>query len=335
MSKQNKQVIAAATTAAMLLIGTPFAQADFTLTDKNNANGVLIPSGNTAANSYIMETRDNAFLPSVPGATAGFRFNDQNSTPAFLLTAPNPLPDLRQGISQPLLGNAENGYVGTVVGKTWGNAVTLSFGNKYLTNGPGADLYITAKNVDASGIVQTTSTGDKSFSVGVHLLNGPQPGWHLYNPSALPTNFQPADGAGNVLGALDLSALPLSTGSFTNAQVGGITSFIPSNALIDYVVLVNSNAANAHAWGYLGTTAEAPTMFVARRDFDNADLDGNAFTGVDYLTARYGDRPTNGQDGPQAWFVGLTNTAPVPEPSTLGVLGLAALGFLARRRRRC
>ena len=66
------------------------------------------------------------------------------------------------------------------------------------------------------------------------------------------------------------------------------------------------------SWQHL---SEAPTGLVARRDFDNADGDGNAFAGVDWLTSRSGTRPTNGQDGPQAWLVGLENTIPTLSPA--------------------
>lgn len=315
----------------VVLLSSSFSYGDFVLTDKNNANPVTIPTGNTASVSYIMETKDNAFAPSVPGNVAGFRFTDTDSSPASLLTSPNPGADLRQGVSQNLAGNQNNGYVGTVLGKAWGNAITLSFNGMYLTNGPGSDLYVTAKNVDGSGVVQNTSTQDKSFAIGFHMVNGPSPGWHLYNASALVSNFQPPEGAGNVLGAIDLSSLKLASaaGIYNDgAALDGISTYIPSGVLIDNIVLVNNNAANDHAFGYLGTNAEAPTGFVARRDFDNADGDGNAFTGVDYLTGRYGTRYFNGQDGPQAWFVGLSNIAAVPEPSAFlfGGLVLSLLG---------
>ncbi len=330
-----------ALSAAMLLAGVAQVRADFILTDKNNANGVTILTGNTATKTYIMETKDNALAPSVPGNVPGFRFTDTDSSPATLLTSPNAGADLRQGVVQNLSGNAENGYVGTVLGKPWGNAITLSLGNNYLTNGPGPDLYITAKNVDGSGVVQTTSTQDKSFSVAFHMLNGPAPGWHLYNPTALPSNFQPPEGAGNVLGQIDLSNLKLaSTPGIYNdgVDLNSIATFIPSGVLIDFITLVNDNAANANAWGFLGNNSEAPTGFVARRDFDNADSDNNPFTGVDYLTGRYGTRYTNGQDGPQAWFVGLENITPTPEPASIALAGLGAIGLsayaLKRRRKR-
>jgi hypothetical protein len=332
-----KTIIVIAAMPLVVLAITPTLLADFVLTDKNDANGVLIPTGNTASVSYIMETQDAAFGPSAPGATAGFRFTDTDSVPASLLTAPNAGADLRQGTTQNLAGNEENGYVGTVVGKPWGNAVTLSFGDIYLTNGPGVDLYVTAKDVNGSGVVQSTSSQDKSFAVGFHMLNGPSPGWHLYNATALPANFQPPEGAGNVLGAIDLSDLKLSaTPGFFNdgAALDNIATFIPAGTLIDHVVLVNNNAANAHAWGFLGNNSESPTGFVARRDFDNADADGDAFTGVDYLTGRYGTRYFNGQDGPQAWLVGLTNAVPVPEPASGLLFGLGASVLLMRRRRR-
>lgn len=312
---------------------TSVASASFLLTDKNNANGVTIPTGNTASAAYIMETEyDAAFQPATSGSTAGFRFTDTDSVPNSLLTSPNAGADLRQGVTQDLSGNEDNGYVGTVVGKAWGNSLTLSLGDKFLTNGAGVDLYVTAKNVDGSGVAQTTSTGDKSFAVGFHILNGSNPGWHLYNAAALPTNFQPAEGPGNVLGAIDLSTLPLSAGSFASGDLGGIGTFIADGALIDRVILVNNNAANAWAFGFRGDTVEAPTGFVARRDFDNADNDGDGFTGVDFLTGRYGDRHFNGQDGPQAWFVGLTNTQPIPEPMTMALLGLGCLPLLRRKR---
>jgi hypothetical protein len=233
-----------------------------------------------------------------------------------------------------------------VLGKPWGDAVTLSFGDKYLTNGPGADLYITAKNV-VGGIVQSTSTGDKSFAVALHIINGPNPGWHEYNASnlvgggALPVNYEPAETGnhtppiGNPLGAIDLSSLKLGAGTFNDGgPLAALTTFIPDGALIDYLVLINNNAANADSWGFLGTTAEAPTGFVARRDFDNADLDGNPYTGKDYLTGRYVTRYTNGQDGPQAWFVGLENTTLVPVHSVVGLMGMASAALLLGRRRR-
>lgn len=336
------------------LIHVADSRADFVLTDKNDANGVTIPTGYTASSTYIMETDttdNNIRSVQTAGPIAGFRFTDTDSTPATLLTSPYASPDLRQGTNvlpsppQNLAGNENNGYVGTVVGKTWGNAVTLSFNGFLLTNGPGADLYVTAKDVNGSGVVQSTSSGDKSFAIGFHILNGPLPGWHLYNATALPTNFQPPEGAGNVLGAIDLSSLKLASaaGIYNDgAPLAGITSFIPAGALIDHVILVNNNAANAHSWGFLGNTSEAPTGFVAARDFDNADLDGNAFTGVDYLTGRYGTRYFNGQDAPQAWFVGLSNitAAAVPEPSAFlfgGVIclvsGIVYVGQKLRRRR--
>ena len=319
---------------AAVLIQVQDCRADFVLTDKNDANGVTIPTGATASSTYVMETKDNAFGPSVPGSVAGFRFNDNDGSNT-LLTAPNGGADLRQGVTQNLAGNEENGYVGTVVGKAWGNAVTLSFDGAYLTNGPGADLYVTAKNVNGSGAAQSTSTQDKSFAVGFRIVSGPNAGWHLYNYAALPSNFQPAEGAGNVLGAIDLSNLKISAGNFLDADLAGIGTTMALGTNIDRVILVNNNAANAHAFGFLGTTAEAPTSFVARRDFDNADLDGDAFTGVDYLTGRYGTRYFNGQDGPQAWFVGLLNTSSVvvPEPGAFlfgglvcGVIGLGVGG---------
>jgi hypothetical protein len=202
-----------------------------------------------------------------------------------------------------------------------------------LVNGPGVDLYITAKNIVA-GVVQTTSTQDKSFDLAFHVTNqGALNGWHLYGANVLPPNFRPADGAGNVLGAIDLSSLPLATGN--NASVGSLAA-MPAGTQIDMIALVNSNSANGHAWGFLGNNSEAPTGFVARRDFDNADNDGNAFTGVDYLTGRYGVRSSNGQDGPQAWFLGLNNTvSAVPEPGAflIVILECSVVGLLVACRR--
>jgi hypothetical protein len=191
--------------------------------------------------------------------------------------------------------------------------------------GPGADLYVTAKDVIA-GAAQAVSTQDKSFAVGFHVVNGTNPGWHLYNYAALPSNFQPAEGAGNVLGAIDLSSLNYSAGLFLDADLAGISGTMPAEILIDKITLVNNNVQNDWAFGFLGTTAEAPTGFVARRDFDNADNDNNGFTGVDYLTSRYGTRYFNGQDGPQAWFVGLINTtSAIPEASSFLSVGLVGL----------
>jgi len=315
-------------------------RADFTLTDKNNANGVTIPTGNTASSTYILETdtTNHSTDPTVqtPGPTAGFRFDSTDSTPSTLLTTPLAGADLRQGTNalpqpaQNLAGNENNGYVGTVVGKAWGNAVTLSFNGINLANGPGADLYITTKNL-SSNVAQTTSTTNKTMDVGFHVINGTNPGWHLYSAEALPTNYQPAQGAGNVLGALDLSDLKFSTtaGSFSGATLTGLGTFMPASTLIDKIILVNSNDANDWAFGFLGNTSEAPTGFVARRDFDNSDADNNAFTGLDYLTGRYGARDTNGQDGPQAWFVGLTNVQvqAVPEPAAILFGGLVCAGI--------
>lgn len=318
------------------LVGISNTEAAFTLTDKNNANPMTFPTGATATSTYIMETQySQPFQPSTPGSTAGFRFNDTDSTPATLLTTPNPGADLRQGTSQNLAGNSNNGYVGTVVGKPWGNAVTMTLGNGMLVNGPGADLYITSKNV-TSGVVQTTSTTNKSIDVGFHVVNqGSLNGWHLYNVAALPSNYQPSQGA-NSLGAIDLSNLKFGSGLFTTADLTSLTTTMPAGILIDQIILVNNNSANDWAFGFLGNTSEAPTGFVARRDFDNADADGDGFTGVDYLTSRYGDRDTNGQDGPQAWFVGLNNTVvATPEPSALlvGLLEFAVVGLIVIGRR--
>lgn len=315
------------------------AQADFMLTDKDNLNPVLIPSGATASSTYILETDyDDAFLPDAdPGPVPGFRFNDNDGS-STLLTSPDSGTDLRQGFTQGLAGNEENGYVGTVVGKGHGNTLTLSLGAEYLTNGPGADLYVTSKNVDGSGTVQAVSTQDKSMAVGFRIVDGPYAGWHLYNPDALPARYQPAEGTPDAnLGAIDLSDLKISAtpGAFGTGDLAGIGDTIPLGTKIDKVILVNDNVANAWAFGYRADTVEAPTGFVARRDFDNADNDGDGFTGVDYLTGRYGDRWYNGQDAPQAWFVGLTNTMPVPEPASLALvgLGLAASVFFLRRKR--
>jgi hypothetical protein len=310
------------------LIWMADSQAAFTLTDKNNANPMTFTT--SASDVYVMETKDNASPPSVPGNVAGFTFDTQNGSGAMLTN--NASGDFRQGYGQSLAGNGDNGYVGSVLGKAWGNAITLSLGSMLLVNGPGADLYITSKNIIA-GIVQTTSTQDKSFDIAFHVTNqGTMNGWHLYGANVLPTNFRPADGAGNVLGAIDLSDLVLSTGN--NVSIVGLSA-MPAGTTIDMIALVNSNSANGHAWGYLGNNSEAPTNFVARRDFDNADSDGNPYTGKDYLTGRYGTRSSNGQDGPQAWFLGLNNTVStvVPEPSAFvvgllecGVIGLVLVG---------
>ena len=335
---RKTQLTLAAVAIALFAIA-PAVRADFTLTDKNDANGVLILTGNTASDVYVMETKDDAFLPppdNTPTDVAGFTFHHENGSGPLLTNNAN--GDFKQGYSQSLAGNEENGYVGTVLGKNWGNAITLSLGTQLLINGPGADLYITAKNVDANGIVQSTSTQDKSFAVAFRVINqGALSGWHLYNAntlstnSALPPNYEPAEGS-NVLGAIDLSSLALVAG--VNNDVTGDPT-MPLGTLIDKIVLVNNNAANGHAWGFLGNNTEAPTGFVARRDFDNADGDGNAFTGVDYLTGRHGVRYFNGQDGPQAWFLGLNNTtAAIPEPATLVLAGLALLGLVGIARRR-
>jgi hypothetical protein len=321
----------------MLIVASGFSlfwvansQAAFTLTDKNNANPMTFTT--SATDVYVMETRDNAFLPSVPGSTQGFTFDTQNGGGPMLTN--NASGDKRQGYSQSLAGNSSNGYIGTVLGKTWGNAITVAFGSTQLVNGPGADLYITAKNIVA-GVVQNISTQDKSFDLAFHVTNqGALNGWHLYGANVLPLNFRPADGPGNVLGAIDLSSLPLATGN--NTSVGSLGT-MPAGTLIDMIALVNSNSANGHAWGFLGNNSEAPTGFVARRDFDNADNDGNAFTGVDYLTGRYGTRSSNGQDGPQAWFLGLNNTvsAAVPEPTAflVGLLECSCIGLAVAARR--
>jgi len=316
--------------AGLSLVQT--SRADFVLTDKNNANGATIPTGNTASSVYVMETRDAAFTPTPAQQTVpGFTFHHENGSGPLLTN--NNSGDFKQGYSQSLAGNEENGYVGTVLGKNWGDAITLSLGANYLSNGPGVDLYVTSKNL--SGVLaQSTSTQEKSFAIAFHVINqGPLSGWHLYNAnqtatnSALPSNFEPADGLGNlgaVLGAIDLSDLALVAGD--NADTTGDPT-MPWGVLIDKITLINNNAANDHAYGFLGNTSEAPTGFVARRDFDNADNDGNAFTGVDYLTGRHGARFTNGQDGPQAWFVGMLNTtSAIPEASSFLAVGL--VGFI-------
>lgn len=159
------------------------SRADFILTDKLNAQPVLIPTGNTASDVYVMETKDDAFPPppdSTPTNVAGFTFHHENGSGPLLTNNAN--GDFKQGYSQSLAGNEENGYVGSVLGKAWGNAITLSLGNQLLINGPGADLYITAKNVDANGVVQSISTQDKSFAVAFRVINqGALNGWHLYN----------------------------------------------------------------------------------------------------------------------------------------------------------
>ena len=317
--------------AAAACLSLPTAsRADFVLTNKNDANPATIPSGNTATSVYVMETRDAAFTPTPSQQTVpGFEFDGENGSGAMLVS--NASGDFKQGYSQSLAGNAENGYVGTVLGKPWGNAITLSF-SQFLVNGPGADLYVTAKNL-LGVVAQSTSTQDKSFDIAFHVINqGALNGWHLYAANVLPTNFQPADGPGNVLGAIDLGSLPFGSGN--NVNVTGLP-LMPGGILIDKISLVNSNSANGHAWGFLGNTSEAPTGFVARRDFDNADLDNDAFTGVDYLTGRYGTRSSNGQDGPQAWFVGLSNTA-IPESSSflaVGLFGVAVGGGACFRRK--
>jgi len=176
--------------------------------------------------------------------------------------------DHRQAVLRALASNGDNNYVGSVIGKAWEDAVANTREN-------GADNYIARKNVDARGVVPMTRTSDKSFSVGLRIFSRPQPGWLLYNPAALPAKDQPADGSPtNVRGAIDPSWLPLSTGTFANAQVGGISSFVPSGALLDDVVLVNSNAANAHAWGNLGITAEArPQSWIEKGFMVRAEAD--------------------------------------------------------------
>ncbi len=306
------------------------AHAAFTLTDKNDSNPMNFTT--SASDVYVMETKDTQ-PPTAPGNVAGFTFDTQNGSGPMLTN--NASGDFREGYSQSLAGNATNGYVGTVLGKAWGNAITLSLGAMQLVNGPGVDLYVTAKNV-VGGIVQNTSTQDKSFAIGFHVTNGTDPGWHLYNASALPSNFNPPEGS-NVLGAIDLSDLKFSSGNFLDADLAGISTTMPVGTLIDKIILVNNNVQNDWAFGYLGDTSESPTGFVARRDFDNADNDGNAATGVDYLTARYGDRGTNGQDGPQAWFLGLNNTvtSAVPEPGAflVGLLECGCLGLVVVARR--
>jgi hypothetical protein len=319
-------IVCFAWTALATTVST--ARADFVLTDKGNANPVLIPTGNTGTSVYVMETKDNTFLPSAPGTVPGFAFDSQDVSGPLLVN--NTGGDNRQGYAQSLAGNANNGYVGTVTGQTWGNAITVSFGGQVLVNGPGADLYVTSKTLSgnvSSGVAQTTSSQNKSFDLAFHIINqGALNGWHMYAANVLPANFQPAVG-GNVLGAIDLSDLALATG--VNASVVGLPT-IPLGAWIDKVTLINDNSANAWAWGFLGDTSEAPNGFVARRDFDNADGDGNAFTGVDYLTGRYGTRGTNGQNSPQAWFLGLENVETIPEANAfwLGAVACSIVGLL-------
>src|ERR1041384_5212174 len=89
--------------AALAAMLPAMAMADFTLTDKNNANGVTILTGNTATSTYIMETQYNQpFQPSTAGTTQGFRFDSTNSVPATLLTSPTAGTDLPRGTGQKL-----------------------------------------------------------------------------------------------------------------------------------------------------------------------------------------------------------------------------------------
>jgi hypothetical protein len=181
----------------------------------------------------------------------------------------------------------------------------------------------------------------------------------ITQPSTLPTDtswigFGFAQGSPALGGAVDVSQQFVVTGSngnngapwTLNRLTGAVNTFAgPSNT--NQVTAGTAATGSTHNIKLQLDTSTASWTLNAFIDGTALDLNGTANAGTAYTYAA-GNNPTashyvgiaTAQNSGQVGAVGtidnfvLTGPVPAPEPGTIGLLGAAGVGLLARRRRR-
>jgi hypothetical protein len=189
-----------------------------------------------------------------------------------------------------------------------------------------------------SGAADHTGNGGGSINMGLNFKNSPaaQNGAFtvdITNNLAVPTTM--------------LSFyIMIAPGSAFSTQVGGPGAssgyFSPVIRNSSYAftnvpdVIVNGVDQHANSWNF-GDPTYSGTSDAGTWDFIQIPLDPtNATQNIRALTFQdYNDDTTGGRKitGVVQWYIDDLTITPVPEPATLGLLGLAVPALLARRRK--
>lgn len=195
-----------------------------------------------------------------------------------------------------------------------------------------------------------TPAGAQTQFANINTAGGPVSGTQNYGGS-LGLDFTVTDPNGiqvTRLGVFDDDQNGLAT-----TITGYIYNLSNSQVVTGPVTFTTANSTLEGAYRFIDipdVTLTSGTQYtVVAEGYNDAEQNGNANTGgpqvtfnetgVDYFDNRYGSAgvlPANSDNGEVGGYyaAGTFTFQPVPEPTALGVLGVGALGLLARRRTR-
>jgi hypothetical protein len=163
--------------------------------------------------------------------------------------------------------------------------------------------------------------------------------------SARNLNIAPSDRIGTVIntGYMDLTALNLGVGgqvySLATLQMDGGTIDVGTLAIgnpgatADSATQLNLHGGTINAGAFFFNEVDANNKMDVRND-GKLIFPGNAVVNIDWLIS---NGNLTGDPGLAATYdpdLGLTTVSIIPEPATLGLLGLGGLGMFIRRRMR-